>query len=470
MFSTHLKPQKKSKRKIETINIEKVGDYMTKWGGSFSFSPTMSIDEDLKQDWDRKKVERHTDRGYQVDFDRLKFDEVLTQPSSTDPRELINNLMQERIDYYNSKSSRRNKDKIGLFIDGNGKVHQNEDEYDRQLRTMKFQKQLIFGYVVKFGNQEDWQTTEYEDSGKSWYDMAHGTEEEIQAVKAKIMPAFHAFVQSFEEENPNFRIVSNIVQFSEDTPHMQMEIIPWTKTKQKTGISMSFDTALKQQGYQELNGPVKSQWAKKMHQLRAESLEKTLQIGYRPSVTHENMPVNIYKEAKKQERQTTKIIKNDLVSSIAYFHPDQKLDPQLHDLNGNYPVKLQKEEEPEPVSSQTGFKQYLKQEIYVLQYYFSCAMVFAKKQLDKLKSDCEKWDNKLQLIKLDVQDETDKLSELKQQNQALGEAANSLIEATAKDNITKNQEITQRKIDRENRQKARQNLQKNNTCSRGRGR
>lgn len=470
MFSTHLKPKEKSKRKIETINIEKVGDYMTKWGGSFSFSPTMSIDEDLKQDWDRKKVERHTDRGYQVDFDRLKFDEILTQPSSTDPRKLINDLMQDQVDYYNSKSGRRNKDKIGLFIDGNGKVHQNEDEYDRQLRSMKFQKQLIFGYVVKFGNQEDWQTTEYEDSGKSWYDMAHGTDVEIQAVKAKIMPAFHAFVQAFEEENPNFRIVSNIVQFSEDTPHMQMEIIPWTKTKQKTGISMSFDTALKQQGYQELNGPVKSQWAKKMHQLRAKSLEKTLQIGYRPSVTHENMPVNIYKEAKKQERQIAKKIKNDLVNSIACFQPDQKLDPQLQDPNGNYPVKLQKDEEPEPVSTKTGYKQYLKQEIYVLQHYFFCAIDFAKKQLEKLTAEYEKWDHKLQLIKLDVQDEMDKLSELKQQNKALGEVANSLIEATAKDNITRNTETTQRKIDRENRQQARLNLQKNNTHSRGRGR
>lgn len=443
---------------------------MTKWGGSFSFSPTMSIDEDLKQDWDRKKVDQHTDRGYRVDFDRLKFDEVLTQPSSTDPRELINDLMQERVDRYNSKTSRRNKDKIGLFVDGNGKIHQNEDEYDRQLRTMKFQKQLIFGYVVKFGNQEDWQTTEYEDSGKSWYDMAHGTDDEIQTIKAKIMPAFQTFVHAFEKENPNFRIVSNVVQFSEDTPHMQMEIIPWTKTKQKTGISMSFDTALKQQGYQELNGPVKSQWAKKMHQLRAESLEKTLQIGYRPSVTHENMPVNIYKEAKKQEQQTTEVVKNVLASSIAYFQPDQKLDPKLQDQNGHYLVKLQKEEEPEPVNSETGFKQYLKQEIYVLKYYFVCASNFAKKQLEKLKSDYGKWENKLQLIKLDVQDELDNLSELKQQNQALGEVANSLIETAAKETITNSPKTEKRNFNRESRQKSRINLQKNNIKQRGRGR
>lgn len=162
----------------------------------------------------------------------------------------FNQLFQDSVDRYNSKQKRADR-----------KVK----DYFREIDDSDRKEQVCYEYTFQIGNKFTNPTTVDQDGMPYWkpvfdkgedgqmhrigYEKAEGKRFwGNDATKSKEI--LKEYAEEFEQENPQFHVVSSVIHMDEQTPHLHIAFIPVaTGYKQKLDTRCSLTKALEQMGY-----------------------------------------------------------------------------------------------------------------------------------------------------------------------------------------------------------------------------
>ena len=162
----------------------------------------------------RKGSVNHNTRTFKaknVDDERSKYN---VQYCHTNIKTVYHQLLDESLDRYNAKQKRDDR-KI--------------DNYYEKIRRGK-QKKLFHEVIFQIGNKDDMN--------------ARSTEGEM----AKEI--LSEFMRTFQERNPNLHVFSAHLHMDEETPHLHIDFIPFTRnSKRGLDTRVSLKGALAEQGF-----------------------------------------------------------------------------------------------------------------------------------------------------------------------------------------------------------------------------
>lgn len=197
----------------------------------------VAIRENFRRNWTEKDYQKHNDQGYSIDRSRTPLNTVLIQPNGRNIHEIVNNLVADKVADYNA---------------GKKPSRQITDFYEKELHGGRNgqKREIGFEYVVGIGSLEDFQTATlaHPETAKPWT-LTDYFQREPERIKPTIDRWYETFLTRYQTQNPKLKVVSAVVHWDESTPHMHMVVVPWAEKKNGIGVSLSLDTALKQQGF-----------------------------------------------------------------------------------------------------------------------------------------------------------------------------------------------------------------------------
>lgn len=192
-------------------------------------------------------------------------------------REEFNGIFRKSVEKYNSKQKRADR--------------HIKDYYD-EIKNSKRKEQVCYEYTFQIGNKFSNPTT-VDQSGKPYWNpiFREGKDGKMHRVgferttgnrywgnAAKISKEIlEEYAREFEQENPQFKVVSSVIHMDEQTPHLHIAFIPVaTGYKQKMDTRCSLTKSLEQMGYNnsDRNYLAITQWKHRQEEIIEEKMRK----------------------------------------------------------------------------------------------------------------------------------------------------------------------------------------------------
>lgn len=191
----------------------------------------------------------HTDRTLiadNVDKDRMKNNVILVNESLSEAYDKIFGEAQAK---YNAKQKRKDR-KIDDYFSKLFGVSADSKEADVVIHN-KNNQQSFYEWVVGVGGSYDTALVDWvNDNGDSIQANPEAAQLAIKCLTEYITGDEEAGVLSYEERNPNFHLMKAIIHADEKTPHLHVDVIPFTDGY-KTSMSrqQGIAKALEAMGY-----------------------------------------------------------------------------------------------------------------------------------------------------------------------------------------------------------------------------
>ena len=216
------------------------------------------------RDYTQEEKSVHTN----IDFDKTNQNIIFVHRNIKDAYEEI---FGDAVREYNAKQ-KRNDRKI------------KDDDYLSKVKTSKNGEHIFYEDVLQWGAQQD------------FYD---------RETREKAKKALTKYIETFEERNPNLKLIGAYIHMDEASPHLHFDYIP-VATGYKTGLAVrnSLSKAMKQMGYVVENGASKKNnqtmlWKEHEREYFASLCEEAgLEVEPEKTWGRANLSVEEYKEAK----------------------------------------------------------------------------------------------------------------------------------------------------------------------------
>lgn len=216
------------------------------------------------RDYTQEEKSVHTN----IDFDKTNQNFIFVHRNIKDAYEEI---FGDAVREYNTKQ-KRNDRKI------------KDDDYLSKIKTSKNGEHIFYEDVLQWGTQQD------------FYD---------RETREKAKKALTKYIETFEERNPNLKLIGAYIHMDEASPHLHFDYIP-VATGYKTGLPIrnSLSKAMEQMGYVVEKGASKKNnqtmlWKEHEREYFASLCEETgLEVEPEKTWGRANLSVEEYKEAK----------------------------------------------------------------------------------------------------------------------------------------------------------------------------
>lgn len=216
------------------------------------------------RDYTQEEKSVHTN----IDFNKTNQNIIFVHRNIKDAYEEI---FGDAVREYNAKQ-KRNDRKI------------KDDDYLSKIKTSKNGEHIFYEDVLQWGAQQD------------FYD---------RETREKAKKALTKYIETFEERNPNLKLIGAYIHMDEASPHLHFDYIP-VATGYKTGLAVrnSLSKAMEQMGYVVENGASKKNnqtmlWKEHEREYFASLCEEAgLEVEPEKTWGRANLSVEEYKEAK----------------------------------------------------------------------------------------------------------------------------------------------------------------------------
>lgn len=218
------------------------------------------------------------------------------------------------------------------------------EEYNAKQKRKDRQISSYFEHIQKSKNGEK---TFYEDV------VQWGSKDDFKDPinKEKATTALVEYVKSFEERNPNLKLIGAYIHLDEASPHLHLDYIP-VATDYKRGLKIrnSLDKAMKQMGFEPENENRKNNatlmWKKKERSYLAEICRNLgLEVEKEESTNRKSLSVEEYKNAK--EKMINTLEQDNQIIQEAYNRTTDDFKKRAEKLQQDNDQLTQKNEELE---------------------------------------------------------------------------------------------------------------------------
>lgn len=189
-------------------------------------------------------------------------------------------------------------------------------EHIRQSKQAKGQKQVMYEDVVQWGKKEDFNNPETRQTAKE---------------------ALWEYASTWQERNPNLRLVGAYIHMDEASPHLHIDYVPVGHYSRGLKTKNALDKAMREMGIEPRGEGAKGNatqcWKERERAYFGDICRaKGLRVDAEEQSTRKNLSVNEYKDARDRMRQTAKKSVQKEMAQLKYTER-QKIQQQWDVLN-----------------------------------------------------------------------------------------------------------------------------------------
>lgn len=230
------------------------------------------------------------------------------------------------------------------------------------------------------------------------------TAEEQNEIKSQMVLALKKYMETFQRENPNFRIVNAVIHVDEigETPHLHLTYVPVAEQKRGQAIANNQEGALKAMGFTsdkkaKEDGTFETALTKWQMKERDRAIEIAAEFGLDAGYTKGNkgksVDLTTYRETKQAEREAKTL---ELLSQ----HNEHTLDAQSERIDQNDDTIAEQSETISNndmiITEQNKKVKELSEEISELSKTYETTEEQVKQKTEELSKAVEEWPSRLQ--------------------------------------------------------------------------